>query len=62
LSDWSKLSDKEVAEAYAETIKVVNKTKEELKIYESVKKDAEFQFLVRFNEETRKQWGFIIGK
>jgi len=60
--DWSKFTDSEVVEAYAESIKVVNKTKEELKIYESVMKTAEFQFLVRFDEETKKRWGFIIGK
>ncbi len=60
--DWSKLSDSEVVEAYAGAIIAVNKTKEDLKLFEGVLKSAEFEFLVRFDEETKKKWGFIIGK
>lgn len=62
MADWSKLTDTEVGEAYACAVKVVSDAEKQLVLYKSVKSNAEFEFLIRFDEETRKQWGFIVGK
>lgn len=61
MTDWSKLSDNEVAEAYAETVRVVNETKEHLKLYEGVLKSAEFEFLMRFDKKFKEQHKFLVG-
>ncbi len=58
--DYSKYSDKEIAEQLAEMIRVVDESKHMLDLYERTKSRIEFEFQMRYDKKFREEHSFLL--